>query len=332
VTTGAASKIKPQSAFDLAEGFHLGHALLALEQHGILSSLTHPTTAGSLARRHKVDRYLLQAALHLLAARTNLIARRGDKFRLTRQYDAYARFVIHQYIGAYGPNAVALDRILRKPALAGGLVDRRQHAKAFEESPTLSCMLIADLVAQLGFNDVLDLGCGSGALLADLAGRVPEFRGWGLDSNPAMCAAAKRRLSETAGASQVKIFRGDSGRPKLAISPMVRSQVRTLTAASLVNEFFGAGTGFAERWLSSLRAAFPGRALLIGDYYGQLGFSRPPRSRALAMHDFAQVISGQGIPPPNLASWKKIYRSARCSLIHVVEDCEASFFVHLLKL
>jgi SAM-dependent methyltransferase len=332
VTTDAASKAKPQSAFDLAEGFHLAHALLALEQHGILSSLTRQTTAGALAKRHNVDRTLLQAALELLAARTNLIARRGDKFRLTRQYDAYARFVVHQYLGAYGPNAIALDRVLRNPALAGGLVDRRQHAKAFEESPTLSCMLIADLVVQLGFNDVLDLGCGSGALLADLAGRVRGFRGWGLDSNPAMCAAARRRLKETAGASRVKIFRGDIGQPKMAISPLVMSEVRTLTAASLVNEFFGAGSRLAERWLTSLRTAFPGRTLLIGDYYGQLGFSRPPRSRALAMHDFAQVISGQGIPPPNLASWKKIYRSARCSLIHVVEDHEASFFVHLLKL
>jgi hypothetical protein len=72
--------------------------------------------------------------------------------------------------------------------------------------------------------------------------------------------------------------------------------------------------------------------LLIGDYYGQLGHRRPPRSHTLAMHDFAQVISGQGIPPPDLASWKQIYRAARCSLVHVIQDHEASFFVHLLKL
>ena len=332
MTAGAASKAKPQSAFDLAEGFHLAHALLAFEHHGILSSLTREMTAAALAARHKVDASLLQAALELLAARTNLIARRGDKFRLTRHYDAYARFVIHQYLGAYGRNAIALGRLLRNPAPAGGLVNRRQHAKAFEDSPTLSCMLIADLVVQLGFNDVLDLGCGSGALLADLAGRVPGFQGWGLDSSPAMCAMARRRLKETAGASQVRIFRGDSSQPQAAISAAVIDRVGTLTAASLANEFFGAKSRLAERWLSSLRAAFPGRTLLIGDYYGQLGLARPPRSRALALHDFAQVISGQGVPPPDLASWKKIYRSARCSLIHVVEDREKSFFVHLLKL
>ena len=242
MTTRAACKATPHSAFDLVEGFHLANALLAFERHSIPSSLSRPRTAASLAKQHDVDAGLLQAALELLAARTNLIARQGGKFRLTHQYNAYARFVIHQYLGAYGPNAVALDRIFRKPALAGRLVDRREHAKAFEELPALSCVLIADVIVQLGFNDVLDLGCGTGTLLADLARRVAGFRGWGLDRNPAMCAAARRRLDATTGAPRVRIFRGDSRQPKAAIPPSVARQVRTLTAASLANEFFAAGT------------------------------------------------------------------------------------------
>ncbi|RXT47859.1 RiPP biosynthesis methyltransferase ApyS [Bradyrhizobium betae] len=320
------------SAFDLAEGFYLAHALLALEHNGVLRSLARPATAAALAKKHHVHAGLLQSALELLAARTNLITCHADRFRLAGAYDDHARFVVHQYLGAYGPAAIALGRTLRKPELAAALIDRKQHAKAFEDSPTLSSDLITDLIVQLGFNDVLDLGCGNGALLSGLTRRMTEFRGFGLDGNPAMCALARRRLKATPDASRVRIFRGDSRRPDTALPASVKRQVRTLSAASLANEFFGSGNREAERWLARLKAAFPGRTLLIGDYYGQLGYGRRLRSRALAVHDFAQAISGQGVPPPDLASWKTIYRNAQCTLVHVVEDEDATFFVHLLKL
>ena len=332
MTTRNAADARRHTALDLVEGFHLACAMLALDRHGILASLARPATAAALARRHGVDRGELQAVLALLAARTDLIARSGAGFRCTSRCDGHARFLIRQYVGAYGPNAAALDRVLRTPALGRRLVDRRRHAEAFDDMPSLSCVLIADLAVQLGFNDVLDLGCGTGLLLADLAGRVAGFRGWGLDSNPAMCAAARARLKATAGASQVRIFCGDSRRPQSAIPPSVMQRVRTLTAASLANEFFARGSGVAEQWLARLKKAFPGQVLVIGDYYGQLGRRRPPRSRMLALHDLVQVISGQGVPPPDLAAWQRIYRAARCSLVHVVEDDAASFFVHLVKL
>ena len=328
----ARSEPERHSVFDLAEGFYLAHALLAFERNGVLRALARPATAAALARQHHIHAGLLLAALELLAARTNLITCRRGRFQLTDDYDDYARFVVHQYLGAYGPAAAALDSALRKPRLAAGLIDRRQHAKAFEDTPTLSCGLIADLIVQLGFNDVLDLGCGNGALLAELTRRVRRFRGWGLDSNPAMCVLARKRLKMAPGASPVRIFRGDSRRPDAAIPASVARHVRTLTAASLANEFFRSGNREVERWLARLKAIFPGRTLLIGDYYGQLGYGRPLRSHILAMHDFAQAISGQGVPPPDRASWKTIYCNARCSLIHVVEDEDATFFVHLLKL
>jgi SAM-dependent methyltransferase len=327
-----ARSLPRRSALDLAEGFYLAHTLLAFERHGILDSLARPFTATGLARRHRVRADLLRATLELLAARTNLVACHAGKFRLASEFDDDARFIIHQYLGTYGPVATVLDRVLQNPKLAAAKIDRKQHAKAFENGPTLSCDLITDLIAQLGFNNVLDLGCGNGALLAELTERVKGFSGFGLDSNPAMCTVARRRFSDMPRTSRVKIFRGDSRRPEAAIPGPVVRQVRTLAAASLVNEFFGSGNDEAERWLAHLKAVFPGRTLLIGDYYGQLGYGRPVRSRMLAMHDLVQAISGQGVPPPDLASWKTIYRNARCSLVHVVEDRDSTFFVHLLRL
>ena len=320
------------SALDLAEGFHLANALLALERSGILRSLGRPATAASLATTHRIDRALLTAALELLANRTDLIARRGETYRLTRRYDPYARFVMRQYLQAYAANATALDRVWRRPSIAADLIDRRAHAEAFAELPTLGCRMLVDLIEQLGLDRVLDLGCGTGILLHHLAGRVPRFQGWGLDINPAMCRAARRRLAGVGTPARLAIFCGDSRKPQRALPASVIRRTRTLTAANLANEFFADGTSEAVRWLTTLRRVFPGATLLIADYYGGLNGTRRPWRREIALHDFAQVISGQGIPPPNLAVWRKIYRAARCALIHAIEDEDASCFVHVLRL
>jgi len=72
-----------RTALDLAEGFHLAHAFAALVQAGILDSLRKPVDARKLAARHRVDLDVLEAALQMLAARTDLIARRAGKYRVT---------------------------------------------------------------------------------------------------------------------------------------------------------------------------------------------------------------------------------------------------------
>jgi SAM-dependent methyltransferase len=330
--TPSAAGLRPHTAFDLAEGFYLANALLALDRGGILPSLARPATARALARKHRVDRNLLEATLELLANRTDLIARRGDKYRVGARYDAYARFVVRQYLRAYGANAAALGRLLRKPAIAAGLIDRRAHAAAFAELATLGSLLLVDLVDQLGLDHVLDLGCGTGLLLQALADRIPGFTGWGLDVNPTMCKAARKRLAQARASARLAIFRGDSRKPQDALPASVIASVRTLTAANLANEFFARGTTAAVRWLADLKRVFPGATLLIADYYGRLNKPRRAWRREIALHDFAQIISGQGIPPPNLAAWRKIYRAAGCALVHAMEDEDASYFVHVLKL
>jgi SAM-dependent methyltransferase len=329
----ASTNVRPArwSVFDLAEGFHLASALVALDRRGILKSLARPCAVRTLAARHRVDRGMLEAALQMLAARTDLVARSGDEYRLTRKYNAYARFVIGQYLRTYGANAIALDRILPRPALAAQLIDRRQHPIAFHEAPAFSSVMLGDLIVQLRLNHVLDLGCGTAIMLHDLAVRIPEFVGWGLDINPAMCTAARKRTRSLCAAAPIKIVRGDCYDPRSTVPAAIVRQVRTITAASVANEFFGAGTAVAAAWLANLKKAFPGRLLLIGDYYGRLGHrNNPPRD--IALHDFVQVISGQGVPPPALRAWQEIYRAGGVALVHAIEDREAACFVHLIKL
>jgi len=333
VRAGAGTaELQSRSILDLAECFHLANVLETLEQLGIFESLENEISVETLARRHRVDRALLESALRFLSLRTELVVRRAGKFRVARNVGSNDRFIFHQYLGAYGKNGAEFASLLRHPALAPRLIDRRRHALAFMQIDSTSANFVADLVLQLDFNNMLDLGCGTGALLANIALRKGEFVGWGLDMNPWMCAAARKRIAAAGAARRVRIFSGDCRRIADAIPARIRQRVNTVCAASLANEFFTKGRKEAVEWLSGLRKILPERTLLLADYYGGRHSQNSAGRPEIALHDFVQAASGQGVPPPNLAGWKKIYNAAGCKLVYVLRIERTPYFMHLLRL
>jgi SAM-dependent methyltransferase len=318
---------------DLVEAFQLAHAVWTLHDLNVLASLERPSTANALAAKHGLDARLLQGVLEYVAERTDLVRKDKSRFVATDQYAQRSRFLLDLYAGAFGPNAVQLGRLLAKPALAPGAVDRRRHARAFTHSGPAGVAWLASFVQQLEWNHVLDLGCGSANLLVQLAHDDPQFEGWGVDANPAMCKTARARLRAMSAASRVNIVQGDARRPRDAVPAAVRGAVQALVARQVANEMFGDGSSGAIAWLTELREAFPGRPLLIEDYYGRLGTKHAgEHDRATLLHDYAQLISGQGIPPPGLREWQKIYAAAGCRLAYATEDASSTRFIHIVVL
>ncbi|MGW4381420.1 RiPP biosynthesis methyltransferase ApyS [Kitasatospora sp. NPDC004531] len=321
------------SALDLVEGFHLAHAVAALHEEGVLAALEHPGPAEQVAGRTGLDPAWLRTLLDYTAARTDLLEHTPDGYRATARYDAQARGLLDQYIGAYGPNARQLRALLRDPRPAPDAVDRARHAAAFaalDRSPALG--LLAEFADRLGLDRLLDLGCGTGTLLRDLAERSPDFTGWGLDANAAMCERARRSLTEAGLAARVTVLHGDCTRLARTLPAELRERIGAISATSLLNEFFADGKAAAVAWLRALRELFPGRALLVADYYGQVGRREPPWPRMHALHDVVQVISGQGVPPGDRAGWVAVYEEAGCVPVHLIEDRAGTFFIHLLRL
>jgi hypothetical protein len=111
-----------------------------------------------------------------------------------------------------------------------------------------------------------------------------------------------------------------------------RSEIETITAISVANSFFAHGVDEVVAWLLSLRDTFPDSALILGDYYGQIGRRMPPWHTLLALQDIAQLVSGQGIPPGSSTEWIEIYESAGCQLVHMIEDPDSTCFVHIIRL
>jgi SAM-dependent methyltransferase len=319
------------STLDLVEALQLAQAVAALHDLGVFSSLTQPSSADELAKKHKVDAAMLRGTLDYIAARTDLIRKAGGRFVATRNYSRGARFLLDLYALAYGSNAVRLAELLRKPSQARDAVDRKSFARAFETAPPQPGALPA-IIRQLGFRRVLDLGCGAATLLIALAREVPELTGWGIELDPVMCKTARANVRAARLDDRIRIFEGDAMRPRTALPREVRTEVDALVAAQLANELFGSGTRAASRWLRRLRQAFPSRPLLIADYYGRLGTGNASLHRETWLHDYAQLISGQGIPPPTRRHWQEIYTSAGCRLVHVIEDTHTTLFVHLVVL
>jgi SAM-dependent methyltransferase len=317
------------SAWELAEAFHLAHAVDYLVANDLLDDQERPAVA--LAETLAVDPDLLAGLLELLARRTGLVVRGPAGFRRGPGLGPVAQAVIDQYVGAYGPNAAALPTILASPQLGRGLVDRARHARAFARAPGPGAAMLPDLLRKLGLGRVLDLGCGTGGLLATMA-RDPEFRGCGVDANPDMIRVAEQRLrAGGVGDRRVRLYVGDATDPATAVPDQVLRETATVVAASVLNEFFHPDPAPAVDLLRKLRQAMPGRILVVADYYGTLGHPAGPGARQI-LHDWVQLISSQGVPPPDLDGWEEVYRQADCTLVHSIEDGRAGVFIHLVRL
>jgi SAM-dependent methyltransferase len=311
------------SVFDLVEAYQLSRAVAVLNDLNVFGS-TKPFSAKQLAAKHGLDAMLLAGVLEYVALRTDLLRRTvRQEFVVTRKN---SRFLIDLYTGAYGSTAEQLAEILRDPAIAPASVDRVRYARAFESLDSAALGILPDVISALEFNYTLDIGCGNGDLLAELARRNPSFVGWGIDSNPAMHKLAR-------AGKGVRFLKADGTRLREEIPESVRSQIRSITCCNFANEMFAEGERQAIKWFRELHKLFPGRPLLNCDYYGRLGRTKNRKQqRETLLHDYAQLISGQGIPPATMAEWRSIYSKAGCRLVHVIEDSSTTRFIHIIAL
>jgi SAM-dependent methyltransferase len=320
-----------RTALDIAEGLHLAYVVAALRARGLFASMeTTPVPAAVLARRHRLDEEMLGGSLAYLAARTDLVVRSEAGYAIGAGYDGEARFLIDLYIRAFGPAAANLAATLRHPGHAAAKVDRRAQADAFAEDG--GDRPLAALLRQLKFNHILDLGCGNAPILRALAAADEGFVGTGIDANPAMCRAGRRQARAAGLGRRVRILEGDARRPERLLDAKSRGRIETIVARDFVNELCRGGGRAAVAWIRRMRRLFPGRVLVVADYYGGLGGAGPPADRHILLHDFAQLISGQGVPPPDMAGWQALYEAAGCRLAHVVEDDNSARFIHFVSL
>lgn len=320
-------------ALELMQALQVGHAVAALHALGVMDALSVARLPEDLAREFNLDEAILAGLLDHTARTTDLVKRQGRHYRHTRAWSTGARFLVGLYGLAFGAAAAQVQTLLQQPARGPALIDRRQHARAFEEHDRAAEALgvLPGLLRQLGMQRVLDLGCGPATLLIEMAGADPAFRGWGVEANARMQAAARAAMRQAGVTRRVKVLRGDARAIDTALAPAIAAQVQAAVASHFVNEMFGDGTLAVVDWLRGLRQVLPGRLLLVADYCGRLGSSLPADRRTL-VHDHAQLLSGQGVPPPRQRDWAALYQAAGGRLVHAMEDTQSTRFIHLVAL
>ena len=137
---------------------------------------------------------------------------------------------------------------------------------------------------------ILDVGCGSGGLLIQLARAFPKSRCFGIDIDPTGLAAARVAIKETGVSHQVEVLEGDVE----SITP-----INSFDAALMVEVLHEVAP--AQR-LGLLQGCFrilrPGGWLVILDetYPSTLQEAREPEFRSALQTGFEELIYGNIIP------------------------------------
>ena len=209
-------------------------------------------------------------------------------------------------------------------------------AESYELADPAWTSAIAPILRQLKAKSLLDIGCGTGDLLCELA-RSKKFVGVGVDTNRSMIRIARRRAEVMDLGKRVSFFNIDASKYLSASRPRAFDGIDTVYCGSVLNSFFGPKSVVsAAQFLGKLSLTLPGRTLVVKDYYGQL-CRRPSeqlRPDLGLVHDLMQVLVGQGVPPDSLDEWQAIYRRGNCQLLHVTQGSSSgvNWFVHVLKL
>jgi SAM-dependent methyltransferase len=275
----------------------------------------------------------LAVVLSYLACETDVVIRRGDRYRLAARYARHEswRAVIEKFLGAYGALLREPVDALRRASDARCRIDRESLARAYawdSDSP-----IVLRVIARLRPKGILDVGCGHGRLLLEACARCGA-RGWGVDQSAEMCRVARANLRTARIGRQVTIRCGTVLEIGRLLSSSEREAVSLIYAGSLLNEFVREDA-HAVALLNRLAKLFPGRWLVVVDYLGAL--SRHGNSGAgtyTHLTDLCQALSCQGVPPGTHAHWRTLYHAAGCRLVRVIEQeiDGLRWFTHVVRL
>ena len=325
---------------DIVQGHYVSELVWMLQSRAVLAQLRSWRTVEQIADPNGWDRNLLRTLLEFLCKTTDLLQKDGNaKYRIARRYKLYSQlgFYLDFYRGAYGNSANHIAAALRHPKKHGGLPDQRFLARAYDGiGDAAASTSMVEIIRALNVRHLLDLGCGPAVLLSALARQDTSFIGWGIERSAEMCQVARRNSRKTGIGRRVKVIHGDVTKIALLLTSKQRNQVEALHAGSLLNEFFGAGPKRAVSYIKQLARLFPRRVLLVSDYFSRVNDTRVNRAdlRLNLLHDFAQVLSGQGLPPSRTSEWEEIYQFAGVRLIRGYEGVHRgiAWFHHVVQL
>jgi SAM-dependent methyltransferase len=245
----------------------------------------------------------------------------------TPYWNSITRGVLTCYVGGYNPLLSQLGPLLRNEIPSSdSRLDRIGRLVAVGSGHSLlgngTLPWVLGVIKELGGKCVLDLGCGAGQFLNQLAVLWPDGSGIGIDMDPDAIAEAAGTAGELGVADRVHFHQAKVSAEPMDLADSVRDKVDVLTAMYLVHEF--RGSGGVEKIvsvLSSLRRQFPGRKLLMveGTRADPIALgAKPPRTFGQLDYSFLHPLSRQG-PLLTPDEWEQVIAQSGARLINRVD-------------
>lgn len=306
----------------------LAHVLFALWDSGFYEfSLSHPAfTAAEVADALQLEPTVLTCLLDHLLGR-GILRAEGELLQLTEHGAAMSNMLVqgtlNLYVGGYGSLLAGLGPLLRKEIDLSdpSLVRSGRHTGVGSEQ--LTCVNVVPTVLNVlrkrRLEKILDLGCGAGGFLIQLARTEPSIRGIGVDMSGEAIREARRNAQRFGVSDRLDFVQAEVGSGPLPVTEEALRDCQAVTAMYLLHEFGRGGRGRIVEVLRSIQSLLPDRLFLFTEC-----FPAEPRNLATeAPTTFSQLdyllihpLSRQG-PPLPLEEWESMLQEAGMKLVEL---------------
>lgn len=312
----------------LVSDTYLAQVLVALWDSGFYEYMREKERAeiGEAADALNLEPAVLQSLLEYLLGR-GILAPDDNAYVLAEKGRCYwnyiTRGILTAHLAGYNQLLTNLGPLLRKEIdLNDPMLDRSGRLVAAGSGYALlgsgTIPWILKFIKQAGGSCVMDIGCGAGDFLIQLAMRWPDGSGIGIDMNSDAVAEARINAERCGVAERVCFHQARLGNQAMPLVPDLLERVDTVTAMYLLHEFAGRGGATAiTAAIARLREQLPGRKLLMleGERADSAAlFASPPRTYAQLDYSFIHPLSRQG-PLRKPEEWQEIIRSAGATLV-----------------
>ncbi len=304
----------------------LAHVLFALWDSGFYEySLTRASFGvGEAARDLNLAEPVLQWLFNHLVGR-GVLAERDSRLALTPSGAALSNVLVrgtfNLYLGGYGPLLAQLGPLLRKERADDDPAIARSGRHTAVGSEQLACVRVAPAVLKVlrerGRRHVLDLGCGSGGFLIQLARLDPDIRGVGIDISADAIEEARANARRSGVDARLSFSRAEVGAGPLPIDPAQRDRIDAVTAMYVLHEFGRGGRAGIVRVLREIASALPARLLAFTECLPADAAAlakEPPTTFSQLDYLLIHPLSRQGLPLP-AAEWTSMLEEAGVQLL-----------------
>lgn len=281
---------------DLLSAMNLCHALLALANSGLLDRLrgTGPTKPDELLdgmAEHVGTGFLRYLNVCGVLDEWHGTYRLSNRGRLLTEPVAMARLGF--YLEAYAPVTRNITGLLTGAMTYGVDVSRADGALGRHTGTVTTSAytaVVREVMRGTSAIRLLDLGCGSGALLVEMCAHQPELTGAGIDIAPAAIDAARRRATDHGLSDRAEFVVADAFQPDTW--PESCRSADVICGVGVLHERFRDGEQAVVDILDRYAEVLTGdRVLLLGE--PELRYdNRENDSDFFLVH----VLTAQGIP------------------------------------